>query len=148
MAANYGAKLISANDSANFTYRGCFATAEEACAISYEATQKVHSALTWLAARQGVTAGIQNKRTYICWNPNGKPVVNLDNPLALEEDDEPRSYTEEGYRDRLYQNSQWPSEPFGHTMRLWSSAWMPLPPGGYPSSTTKRLRGRRIFMTG
>ena len=112
VAANYGAKLISANDSANFTYRGRFATAEEACAISYEATQKVHSALTWLAARQGVTAGIQNKRTYICWNPNGKPVVNLDNPLALEEDDEPRSYTEEGYRDRLIKTLN------GHRNRL------------------------------
>lgn len=117
IAANYGAKLISANDSTNFTYRGRFATPGQACAIGYEATQKAHSALTWLAARQGVTAGTQDKRTYICWNPNGKKVVDLEDPFGLVDDDEPRSYTEEeykkhlvlalkGYRDQLDNNDQ------------------------------------------
>ncbi len=101
VAANYGAKLISANDSANFTYRGRFTTAEQASAVGYEATQKAHSALIWLAARQGVVAGTQDKRTYICWNPNGKRVVDLDDFLGLEEDGEPQAYTEEGYKKRL-----------------------------------------------
>ncbi len=131
VAANYNAKLISANDSANFTYRGRFIAAEEACAIGYEATQKAHSALTWLAARQGVTAGIQDKRTYICWNPNGKPVVNLDSPLALEEDDEPRAYTEEGYRDRLIQTLN------GHRDRLDSNDDIVVI--GLDAATTGRL---------
>ncbi|WP_312641191.1 type I-C CRISPR-associated protein Cas8c/Csd1 [Hydrogenoanaerobacterium sp.] len=101
VAANYGAKLISANDNANFTFRGRFATADQASAVGYEATQKAHNALSWLAARQGIVAGTQDKRTYICWNPNGKKVVNLDGPLALEDDSEPSSYTEEGYKVRL-----------------------------------------------
>lgn len=101
VAANYGAKLISANDAANFTFRGRFATSRQACAVSYDATQKAHSALTWLAARQGVTAGKQDKRTYICWNPNGKKVIDLEDPFGLEEDETPRSYTEEGYKQRL-----------------------------------------------
>lgn len=101
IAANYGAKLISANDTANFTFRGRFNTSEEANAVSYGATQKAHLALTWLAARQGVTVGRKDKRTYICWNPNGKKVVNLDNPFGLEEDDEPKAYTEEEYKKRL-----------------------------------------------
>lgn len=48
-----GAKLISGNDSVNFTYRGRFETSEEACAISVEVTQKAHSALRWLIAKQG-----------------------------------------------------------------------------------------------
>ena len=101
VAANYGAKLISANDSANFTFRGRFTTAEQASAVGYEATQKAHSALTWLAARQGVVAGTQDKRTYICWNPNGKAVVDLDAFLGLEDDSAPQSYTEEDYKKRL-----------------------------------------------
>lgn len=101
VAANYGAKLISANDGANFTFRGRFSSSKQACTVSYEATQKAHSALIWLAARQGVTAGTQDKRTYICWNPNGKKVVNLEDPYGLEEDDEPKSYTEEEYKKRL-----------------------------------------------
>lgn len=101
VAANYGAKLISANDTANFTFRGRFCSSEQACTVGYEATQKAHGALTWLAARQGVTAGTQDKRTYICWNPNGKKVVDLEDPLGLEEDDEPRAYTEQDYKNRL-----------------------------------------------
>lgn len=101
VAANYGAKLISANDNANFTFRGRFCSSEQACTISYEATQKAHSALTWLAARQGVIAGVQDKRTYICWNPNGKKVADLEDPFGLEETDEPRAYTEEEYKKRL-----------------------------------------------
>lgn len=101
VAANYNAKLISAGDISNFTFSGRFISSEQACTVSYEATQKAHSALTWLAARQGVVAGTQDKRTYICWNPNGKKVVDLENPFGLEEDEEPRAYTEEGYKKRL-----------------------------------------------
>lgn len=101
VAANYGAKLISSNDKVNFTFRGRFVSSEQACAISYEATQKVHNALTWLAARQGVTIGKQEKRTYICWNPKGKKVVDLEDPVGLEDDGEPRAYTEEEYKTRL-----------------------------------------------
>ena len=43
-----GAKLISANDSQNFTYRGRFASKEEAFAIGHESSQKVHNALKWI----------------------------------------------------------------------------------------------------
>lgn len=46
------AKLISANDSANFTYRGRFSNKEEAVAVSYEYSQKMHNALKWLIKRQ------------------------------------------------------------------------------------------------
>lgn len=102
VAANYGAKLISSNDKTNYTFRGRFTNSSQACAVGYEATQKAHSALTWLAARQGVTAGMQNKRTYICWNPNGKEVMQLEDPFGLVDDDAPRAYTEEEYKNRLF----------------------------------------------
>ena len=36
--------------------------------MSYEASQKIHSALHWLAATQGVFIG---GRTFLCWNPQG-----------------------------------------------------------------------------
>ncbi len=54
------AKLISANDDQNFTYRGRFLTKEksgynEAVSIGYETSQKLHNALKWLIRRQGYT---------------------------------------------------------------------------------------------
>lgn len=62
------AKLISANDTSGFTYRGRFQTDAQAMTMSYEASQKIHSALHWLSANQGVAIG---GRTFLCWNPQG-----------------------------------------------------------------------------
>ncbi|WP_342537236.1 type I-C CRISPR-associated protein Cas8c/Csd1 [Sporosarcina sp. FSL K6-3508] len=45
-------KLISANDSSGFTYRGRFAKPTEAVQIGYETSQKAHHALRWLIQRQ------------------------------------------------------------------------------------------------
>ncbi|MDL2218169.1 type I-C CRISPR-associated protein Cas8c/Csd1 [Christensenellaceae bacterium OttesenSCG-928-M15] len=47
-----GAKLISANDSSGFTYRGRFATPNEAYCVSRELSEKAHSALRWLISKQ------------------------------------------------------------------------------------------------
>lgn len=69
---NGNAKLISANDSSGFTYRGRFAEEWQAAAVGYEASQKAHNALRWLAGEQGVIFG---GRTFLCWNPQGKPVT-------------------------------------------------------------------------
>ncbi len=79
LANAYGAKLISSNDSSGFTYRGRFPEPEQAASIGYLASQKVHSALQWLCANQGV---IKGGRTFLCWNPKGKPVYNVFNPFA------------------------------------------------------------------
>ena len=62
------AKLISANDTSGFTYRGRFQSDAQAMTMSYEASQKIHSALHWLSANQGVAIG---GRTFLCWNPQG-----------------------------------------------------------------------------
>lgn len=69
ISINGNAKLISANDISNFTYRGRFKTDDQAATVGYEASQKVHNALKWLAADQGVIIG---GRTFLCWNPQGK----------------------------------------------------------------------------
>ena len=87
VAANYGAKLVSANDSQGYTYKGRFQDAEQACALSYEASQKVHSALTWLAKNQGAYVGTKDKRTFVCWNPAGKKTPNPFEELGFEEEE-------------------------------------------------------------
>jgi CRISPR-associated protein Csd1 len=71
LGSDFGAKLISANDSSGFTYRGRFSGAEQAGGVGYIASQKAHSALRWVVANQGVLMG---GRTFLCWNPAGAPV--------------------------------------------------------------------------
>lgn len=71
VAANGNAKLISANDSSGFTYRGRFDSPSQAASVGYTASQKAHNALRWLVANEGVRAG---KRTFLCWNPQGIPL--------------------------------------------------------------------------
>lgn len=106
VAAAYGAKLISANDSSGFTYRGRFTDEAQAATISYEASQKAHSALQWVAANQG---RIQGGRTFICWNPKGKKVYQVFDPFMTETPEvvRPSDYldllqrTLEGYSNEL-----------------------------------------------
>ena len=88
LAASYGAKLISANDDKDFTYRGRFYTGEEAYAVSYEASQKAHNALRWLAKQQGFYVGKTDKRFYLCWNPAGKHVPQVGENLFGSSSDE------------------------------------------------------------
>ena len=60
------AKLISSNDTSNFTFRGRFTTSDEACLISSTATQKAHNALRWLIKNQGERIG--DGLTIVTWN--------------------------------------------------------------------------------
>lgn len=98
--ANYGAKLLSANDNAGFTFRGRFINADEACTVSYEASQKAHSALAWLAKNQSVSIGQKEKRTYICWNPGNKDIINVFDPTCF--DDEIIVNTKPDFAKNLY----------------------------------------------
>jgi CRISPR-associated protein Csd1 len=70
------AKLISANDSSGFTFRGKFTDSEQASAVSFDVTQKAHNALRWLLGRQGFRNGDQ---AYVSWAVSGKSIPN---PLA------------------------------------------------------------------
>ncbi|RKD24951.1 type I-C CRISPR-associated protein Cas8c/Csd1 [Ammoniphilus oxalaticus] len=58
------AKLISANDSSGFTYRGRFSESNEVANVSYEVSQKAHNALKWLINRQ---AKIVDGRVFLVW---------------------------------------------------------------------------------
>lgn len=57
-------KLISANDTGGFTFRGRFHTSRDAASVSYEVSQKAHNALKWLIERQGMTV---DGRTFVVW---------------------------------------------------------------------------------
>lgn len=70
-----GAKLVSANDSTGFTFRGRFCLESEAGNVGYFASQKAHSALRYVAANFGVRIG---PRMFLCWNPEGKKVQRMD----------------------------------------------------------------------
>ncbi|MFP3511487.1 type I-C CRISPR-associated protein Cas8c/Csd1 [Peribacillus sp. SIMBA_075] len=58
------AKLISANDTSGFTFRGRFKKSDEVASISYEVSQKAHNALKWLINRQGK---IVDQRVFLVW---------------------------------------------------------------------------------
>lgn len=70
------AKLISANDTSGFTFRGRFITSDQACGVGFEVTQKAHSALRWLISKQGYKRGDQ---AIVAWATTGKEIPN---PLA------------------------------------------------------------------
>ncbi|WP_127531140.1 type I-C CRISPR-associated protein Cas8c/Csd1 [Paenibacillus kobensis] len=68
------AKLISANDSSGFTYRGRFKDSNDVARISYEVSQKAHNALKWLINRQGK---IIDGRVFLIW---GNDVIDVPGP--------------------------------------------------------------------
>ncbi|AJE03792.1 type I-C CRISPR-associated protein Cas8c/Csd1 [Geobacter pickeringii] len=65
------AKLISSNDLSGYTFRGRFTSADEACGVGFQVTQKAHSALRWLIARQGRRDGEQ---AVVAWAVSGADV--------------------------------------------------------------------------
>lgn len=103
---NPNAKLLSANDTQGFTYRGRFQDSEQAYALSYEASQKVHSALTWLVKRQGISIGTKDSRTFLCWNPKGKKTPDIFAALGLEDDTEQGGISDLPYKKKLYRALQ------------------------------------------
>ena len=63
--AGDSAKLISSNDSSNYTFRGRFKDADQACQVGMAVSIKAHNALRWLIDRQGTTIG--NGLTVVAW---------------------------------------------------------------------------------
>jgi len=103
------AKLISSNDQSGFTFRGRFLTAEQACGVGFEVTQKAHNALRWLISRQGYR---REDQAIVAWATSGKDVPQpLSDPLAilgfdeLSSDKTPSAYTAENialrFRNRI-----------------------------------------------
>lgn len=78
-----GAKLISANDSSGYTFRGRFTddTGQQACGVGYEVTQKAHNALRWLIQRQAYR---NDEQVIVSWAVAGTPIPDpFGNSLTL-----------------------------------------------------------------
>ncbi len=74
-------KLISANDSAGFTYRGRFKESREAAAIGFKASHQAHNALKWLIERQGFNLG---GRMFVIWGTDDPDVPSfMESSFAL-----------------------------------------------------------------
>ncbi|NTW56069.1 MAG: type I-C CRISPR-associated protein Cas8c/Csd1 [Chlorobiaceae bacterium] len=71
-----GAKLISANDSSGYTFRGRFTddSGQQACGVSREVTQKAHNALHWLIKRQAYR---NDDQVIVSWAVGGHSVPDL-----------------------------------------------------------------------
>ena len=95
--AGDGAKLISSNDTDGYTFRGRFLDANEACSVGFEVTQKAHSALRWLIARQAFRAGDQ---VVVAWAVSGKslpdPFANSAQMFGLESEGEDAAHAYQG----------------------------------------------------
>jgi CRISPR-associated protein Csd1 len=65
-----GARLLSSNDKAGFTFRGRFELAQHAFGVGSIVTQKAHSALRWLIERQGS----KGDQVFVAWAVSGNDV--------------------------------------------------------------------------
>jgi len=65
------AKIISANDTSGFTFRGRFITDAQACGVGLETSQKAHYTLAWLISRQGYLA---DDLAVVAWAVSGAKV--------------------------------------------------------------------------
>ena len=68
------AKLISANDSSGFTFKGRFVESTQAVNIGYEVSQKAHNALKWLIEKQGKRFG---DKVFLLWGTNNEDTADV-----------------------------------------------------------------------
>lgn len=112
------AKLISANDTTGFTFRGRFTDNAQACNVSLEVSQKAHYALAWLIGRQGFRAG---DLAVVAWSSSGKPVpqpsVRSTDLFDLDElkVDREEAYTAQTFARKLTQKMRGYSAELGKT---------------------------------
>ena len=94
------AKLISANDTSGFTFRGRFYDASEAATVSYEVSQGAHNALKWLIKNQGSNFG---GRVFVAWNPKGYKVPDMleDSYDLFFKNNKPQAYTAQEFARQL-----------------------------------------------
>ena len=94
------AKLISANDSSGFTYRGRFVEGDEVCGVDLEISQKAYNALRWLISRQGWRSDSQ---AIVSWAVSGDeiPQITENSDSLFSVDDEPTIATAQEFAIRL-----------------------------------------------
>jgi len=72
--------------------------------------------LTCLAKKQGVSVGTKEKRTFICWNPEGKKTPDIFESLGLVDDeDDERELEDVAYKKKLMKTLQGYRDQFEDT---------------------------------
>lgn len=139
------AKLISSNDTSGFTFRGRFLTAEQACGVGFEVTQKAHNALRWLINRQGYKRGDQ---AIVAWDTSGKeipdPMADSFSILeieAMESDSEPSASTAQELALKLNKKIAGYSTELGKTDRIVVMGLDSATPGRMAISFYRELAG-------
>ncbi|MFI3202549.1 MAG: type I-C CRISPR-associated protein Cas8c/Csd1, partial [Eubacteriales bacterium] len=100
IAKDNGAKLLSANDTTGFTYRGRFTKVDQLPNIGFEVSQKAHLALRYLIANDGCYMGdSKSGRTFLWWNPKGKELIKFDE-FGFQSKEET---AEMSYKEQLFQ---------------------------------------------
>jgi CRISPR-associated protein Csd1 len=90
-------KLISANDTSGFTYRGRFKNSREAASISYDVSQKAHNALKWLITKQGYSI---DGKVFLFWSTKDLDVPDpLSDTYSLYNDSENESHGDETHKE-------------------------------------------------
>ena len=92
------AKLISDQDTNNFTYLGRFTESWQASTVGYLSSQKAHCALKWLVANQGIRF---KERTFLCWNPQGYKLPAVTGFMASKKEVKTKSANPTEYRQQL-----------------------------------------------
>lgn len=89
-----GAKLISANDESNYTFRGRFSDKTEAFSVGYQTSQKMHNALKWIIRKQGYS---WDGLCVVIWESDMKPLPtwNADTDTVIDEYCEQRNWDDE-----------------------------------------------------
>ena len=85
------AKLVSSNDTSDYSFRGRFIKSDDAVSLGYDTTQKAINALSWLCGNQSVYLG---RSTLLCWNPNGLKIQSPTLPLFDDEEEVRVTYSE------------------------------------------------------
>ena len=87
-----GAKLISSNDLAGFTFLGRFTNADQALGVGFEVTQKAHNALRWLLDKNRRQAFRNGDQVVVAWSVSGKslpdPFANSAQMFGMESEEE------------------------------------------------------------
>lgn len=93
------AKLISANDTVGFTYRGRFDDKSQVVQVGYETTQKAHNALRWLIDKQGYRNG---DLAVVAWGTKNQSLpLFLNDTEDLFAEEAPAVSTEQDFARRL-----------------------------------------------
>lgn len=87
------AKLISANDTSGFTFRGRFRESGQVASISYDVSQKAHNALKWLINKQAKI--IIDGRVFLVWGVDLKDIPDLADDSSIFTKDETADETED-----------------------------------------------------